>query len=178
MNDLTTRGHRRKRGGARAVLTLAALLAGTTLGGFAPASASDAAASGGTGASSPLVRSPKLAGPDIPTGATALGALPGTQSLQLEVALAPSDPGGLNRLLNEIDDPSSPEYHQWLAPGQFQTLFGPSASSVADVETWLRSKGITDVSFSGLAVSATAPASTVTAAFGTPAPDRTHQRRR
>jgi subtilase family serine protease len=124
-----------------------------------------AAAQGGQ---SPLVRSPNLAAPDVPSGSTPEGSLPGGQSLQLLVSLAPSNQAGLQQLLMDEQDPSSPEYHDWLAPGQFDPQFGPSPSSVSAVETWLRGKGISDLTFSGLAVSATASASTVTAGLGTP----------
>jgi subtilase family serine protease len=117
---------------------------------------------------SPLVRSPSLAAPNVVAGSSADGVLPSTQQVQFQVALAPSNPTGIHRLLAQLNDPSSPEYHHWLKPGQFETTFGPSTASVSAVESWLRGRGITDIHFSGFAVTASATAATVTSALGTP----------
>ncbi len=153
----------------RRALTNRHILAGLALVGLV---ASALVASGGPFASaqgpSPLVRSPSLAARNVVTGSLADGVLPPTQRVQFQVALAPTDQSGIDRLLAELDDPSSPEYHHWLQPGQFDAMFGPSSASVDAVEGWLRGRGITDVHFSGFAVTASATAATVTSALGTP----------
>lgn len=51
----------------------------------------------------------------------------------------------LKQLLAEQRDPSSPEYHHWLTPAEFGARFGPSASDVATVETWLASQGFSNI---------------------------------
>jgi hypothetical protein len=87
--------------------------------------------------------------------------------LSLSVVLPPSNNGELQTLLRNLYDPSSPEYHQWLKPGQFDTEFGPSATDVTAVESWLHNRGFNSTSLSGSAISVSASASTVSSAFGT-----------
>src|ERR1051326_2193759 len=47
----------------------------------------------------------------------------------------------LERLLAEQQDPSSPNYHQWLTPEQYADRFGLSQSDLDKIKTWLRSEG-------------------------------------
>jgi subtilase family serine protease len=47
----------------------------------------------------------------------------------------------LDALLAAQQDPSSQEYHRWLSPQQFRSLFAPDQSSVASVSGWLRAQG-------------------------------------
>ena len=103
-----------------------------------------------------------------PAGAAALGAVPGTSQIDFDVLLAPSHQGELQSLYHDLYDRSSPLYHQWLRPGQYMQMFGPSSSEVAAVESWLRSKGLTDLTHSGLSVKASGSASQVSSALGTP----------
>jgi uncharacterized protein (TIGR03437 family) len=49
----------------------------------------------------------------------------------------------LDRLLVEMQDPSSPNFHKWLSPEEFGQRFGPSANDIAQVSTWLKSQGLT-----------------------------------
>ena len=49
----------------------------------------------------------------------------------------------LDKLLQEQQDPSSPQYHQWLTPGQFATEFGLAEADVTKVKDWLTSQGFT-----------------------------------
>ena len=50
---------------------------------------------------------------------------------------------GLDQLLAEQRDPSSPNYHNWLTPEQYADRFGLSAADLARVAAWLRSAGFT-----------------------------------
>src|ERR1017187_492444 len=52
-----------------------------------------------------------------------------------------SQQSALEQLLAEQQDPTSPNYHNWLTPEQFADRFGLSASDVAKVTDWLRSQG-------------------------------------
>jgi subtilase family serine protease len=47
----------------------------------------------------------------------------------------------LTALLAQQQNPSSPQYHQWLTPAQFGQLFGPAAADIASITAWLSSQG-------------------------------------
>ena len=102
-----------------------------------------------------------------PVGAAALGAVPATSQITFDVVLSPSHQSELQTMYHDLYDPSSPLYHQWLRPGQYMQLFGPSTGEVASVESWLRAKGLTDVARSGLSIKASGSASQVSSALGT-----------
>jgi subtilase family serine protease len=55
-----------------------------------------------------------------------LSPLPATQSLRLDVVLPLRNQAGLDRLLQEIYDPSSPLYRHFLTVSEFTAQFGPS----------------------------------------------------
>jgi len=68
--------------------------------------------------------------------------------------------GELERLLQEQQDPASPNYRRWLSPEQFAQRFAPDAEDVASVTGWLKSRGFkvekvsrgrTSINFSGSA---------------------------
>ena len=114
------------------------------------------------------VRPQSLSPGSPPAGAAALGAVPGASQIAIDVVLSPSHQSELQTMYHDLYDPSSPLYHQWLRPGQYMQLFGPSNSEVAAVKSWLGSKGLTDITRSGLSVKASGSASQVTSALGTP----------
>jgi hypothetical protein len=47
----------------------------------------------------------------------------------------------LDTLLDQQQDKSSPNFHQWLTPAQFGQQFGPSDADIATITTWLQSHG-------------------------------------
>lgn len=49
----------------------------------------------------------------------------------------------LDKLLEEQQDPNSPNYHNWLTPEQFAEQFGMSDTDLAKIEDWLTSRGFT-----------------------------------
>lgn len=49
----------------------------------------------------------------------------------------------LDRFLKQQQDPSSPNYHQWLTPEQYADRFGMTQSDLAKVSAWLKSQGLT-----------------------------------
>ena len=53
----------------------------------------------------------------------------------------PEQQAALDRFLADLQDPSSPQYHQWLSPEQFGARFGPADADLATVTSWLRSHG-------------------------------------
>lgn len=49
----------------------------------------------------------------------------------------------LNRLLDDLQDPASPNFRRWLTPEQFGARFGATANDLAQITVWLRSQGLT-----------------------------------
>ena len=52
-----------------------------------------------------------------------------------------SQQSDLQQLLQQQQDPSSPNYHRWLTPEQYAERFGVSASDAAKIAGWLTSQG-------------------------------------
>src|SRR3984957_16591678 len=55
---------------------------------------------------------------------------------------SPSQEATLEQLLDQQQDQSSPNYHQWLTPQQFGQQFGPSDQDIQKVLSWLQSHGL------------------------------------
>ncbi len=55
-----------------------------------------------------------------------IGQLPATQTLRFDIVLPLRDRAGLQNFVQEIQDPASPAYHQFLTPQEFTARFGPS----------------------------------------------------
>ena len=47
----------------------------------------------------------------------------------------------LRKLIDQMHDPISPNYHQWLTPGQFGAQFGPAPSDIQQITAWLQGHG-------------------------------------
>jgi pro-kumamolisin-like protein/Big-like domain-containing protein len=54
---------------------------------------------------------------------------------------SPQQESALEQLLDQQQDQSSPNYHQWLTPQQFGQQFGPSDQDIQKVLSWLQSHG-------------------------------------
>ncbi|HEY4950775.1 MAG TPA: Ig-like domain repeat protein [Candidatus Acidoferrales bacterium] len=54
---------------------------------------------------------------------------------------SPSQEATLEQLLDQQQDQSSPNYHQWLTPQQFGQQFGPSDQDIQTITSWLQSHG-------------------------------------
>ncbi len=54
---------------------------------------------------------------------------------------SPAQEAALEQLLDQQQDQSSPNYHQWLTPQQFGQQFGPSDQDIQTITTWLQSHG-------------------------------------
>lgn len=74
----------------------------------------------------------------------------------------------LQTLLAAQQDPTSPQYHQWLTPDQFAARFGVADSDIAKVETWLQAEGfsVDRVARSRNHINFSGQASQVAQAFG------------
>ncbi|HTC22332.1 MAG TPA: S53 family peptidase, partial [bacterium] len=64
--------------------------------------------------------------PDALATAPRVGPLDDSAQMNLVIGLPLRDEAGLKRLLNEIYDPKSPQYHHYLTPDQFNERFGPA----------------------------------------------------
>jgi subtilase family serine protease len=62
--------------------------------------------------------------------------------------LAPAQQSALEKLLEDQQDPDSPDYHKWLTPEKYAARFGMSADDLAKVSSWLKSQGLTVDGFS------------------------------
>ena len=73
-----------------------------------------------------------------------LGAVPDALSLpHLQLLLKrPADrQAALQRYINELHDPRSPNFHHWLTIGQIGTDYGPASADIDVVTRWLRAAG-------------------------------------
>lgn len=83
-----------------------------------------------------------------------------TQMTHVRLVLSRSSDqqAALDAYLVALQDKSSPNYHKWLTPEQFGSLYGPAASDVSTIVAWLESHGLkleavsagrTNIAFSG-----------------------------
>jgi subtilase family serine protease len=75
----------------------------------------------------------------------------------------------MEQYIEELHNPKSANYHQWLTPAQFAEHFGVSQTDVASVSAWLQSKGFTinGVAPTGLQIEFSGTAGQVRNAFNT-----------
>ena len=92
---------------------------------------------------------------------------PPYQSLQMEIYLKPRNQAQLQQLLQDQQNPKSPNYHKWLTPDEYAQQFGPTAADVSQVTNWLTSQGfgVTSASASQRRVTFTGNVSTAQTAF-------------
>jgi len=99
--------------------------------------------------------------------AQSLGRLSATQIVQLDVVLPLSDQAGLDAFLNDLYDPASPSYRNFLTVGQFTERFGPSQEEYDAVVRFANANGFTVVGGTrdGMDVQIKGPVSAVEKAF-------------
>lgn len=102
-----------------------------------------------------------------PAGAEPIGRLPASQILQLAISLPLRNQAQLNALLAQIEDPTSPNYHQYLSSAQFREQFGPTVEQYRQVIAFVKSHGftITHTSRSRQLLNVSGPASAVEQTF-------------
>ena len=69
--------------------------------------------------------------------------LPATNSLNLAIGLPFRNQDALNKLLAEIYDPASTNYHRYLTPEQFTAQFGPTESDYQSLINFAKTNGLT-----------------------------------
>jgi uncharacterized protein (TIGR03437 family) len=81
--------------------------------------------------------------------------------------LRPAD--GLEAFLDDLQSPSSPNFHKWLTPEQFGDRFGLTGNDLGKITSWLRASGFTvnDVARGRHWIAFSGTAAQVSAAFRT-----------
>lgn len=64
-------------------------------------------------------------------------------NVKLFLVPSPSQVKALKQLLEEQQDPKSPNFHKWLTPQQYADRFGLSHNDVRKATAWLKSQGLT-----------------------------------
>jgi subtilase family serine protease len=152
----------------RAGVALTAAVLVTLGSGLAMGSAGAATGPGGTGATGD-VRLPGPA-PTLPSGAAVVGPSTPSNQVTAAVSLEPRDPAALQAFVTAVSTPGSPQFHHYLAAGQFGSTFGPTASTVAATRSWLASSGLQvgPTSASGLLIPVSGTVATMEQAFAVP----------
>ena len=78
-----------------------------------------------------------------PAGAKLIGRMPGSQQLSLAIGLPLRNQKQLHTLLQQLEDPASPNYHQYLTVAQFTEQFGPTVVEYQQVIGFAQSHGLT-----------------------------------
>jgi subtilase family serine protease len=73
---------------------------------------------------------------------TAVARLPASQQLYLSIGLPLRNPEALTSLLQQIYDPSSPSYHQFLTLAQFKNRFCPSEQDYLALIEFAKTNGL------------------------------------
>jgi subtilase family serine protease len=102
-------------------------------------------------------------------GAVALGRVPGSQRIDLDVALRPRDPAALASFVAGVSDPRSAEFRRYLPRGAFGSVFGATTATVRTTVATLRSLGfhVGSVSNNHLVVNVSSTVATAERAFDT-----------
>jgi hypothetical protein len=100
------------------------------------------------------------------------GLIPGDTRLEhltLVLRRSPQKQKVFERFLQELQDPSSPNYHRFLSPVQVGKKFGPAQHDIEAVTGWLRSQGlrVNSVANSRMTIDFSGTASLVGSAFAT-----------
>ncbi len=77
-----------------------------------------------------------------PANAQVIGRLPGAQHLNLAIALPLRNQDQLDRLLQQLYDPASPNYRRFLTVEQFTQQFGPTIADCQRVITFAQAHGL------------------------------------
>ena len=78
----------------------------------------------------------------VPATTDARTGLYQSSAMSVEVVLAPQHQAQLNALLASVYTPGSQDYQQWLAKGQFDARFAPTAAAQSAVASYLRGAGL------------------------------------
>jgi kumamolisin len=80
--------------------------------------------------------------PEVAAGrAQFVGQLPANQTLRFDMVLPLRDRAGLQSFVQEVNDPASPSYHQFLTPQEVTARFGPSQEDWDTVVAFAKASG-------------------------------------
>ncbi len=101
-----------------------------------------------------------------------LGAVPGSlplEHIQLVLRRTPERQAAFDSMVQALNQPGSPSFHQWLTPDEVGSAFGPSASDLAAVTAYLQAQGFTvnRVGHAGTYIDFSGTAATAREAFRT-----------
>ena len=65
------------------------------------------------------------------------------EHLMLQLRRAPEQEQALEKYLDELEDPKSPNYHHWLTAQEFGERYGLAGRDLAKITGWLQSHGLT-----------------------------------
>src|SRR5271157_4476866 len=74
-----------------------------------------------------------------------VGRLPATQTMRFDIVLALRHQPELENFLQELYDPSSPSYKQYVTPKQFTERFGPSQEDYDALVAFAKANGFKSV---------------------------------
>jgi len=100
--------------------------------------------------------------------------------LTLTLRRTPERQAAFEMLLHAQQDPTSPDYHRWLTPGEIGERFGASQRDIDAIAAWLRSQGldVDGISASRTRLRFSGEAARVAAAFATGLQYRSDGKRR
>ena len=97
------------------------------------------------------------------------GAAAATDVKSISVALAVRNQAALDAFVAGVADPKNANFRKFITPAQFAATYGQTPAAIAQVVSYLQSKGlsITTVHANGLLISAKGTNAQIAAAFGT-----------
>ncbi len=105
--------------------------------------------------------------PAIAANLTPLGALEADKRIKIEISLPLRNKVSLDALIEELYDPQSPKYRQYLTPAEFNAAFGPTDADLQSVVAFAVSNNLTIVNSTSdrRLLYVTAPVSTIEQLF-------------
>jgi len=86
----------------------------------------------------------------------------------LQLRRSPQQEQALEKLIDQLHDPHSPNYHQWLTTAKFGQTFGLAQQDLSTIRTWLESHGFVVTPYpNGMLMDISGTAGQVRAAFHT-----------
>jgi subtilase family serine protease len=90
------------------------------------------------------------------------------EHMQMLLNRPPEMQAALNQLVEDLHNPASPMFHQWLTAAQFEARFNPSREDVAAVTEWLQVHGfVVNAQVNGIILDFSGTAGQIRAAFHT-----------
>ncbi len=91
------------------------------------------------------------------------------EHMLLQLRRAPEQQDALEKYLEEVEDPGSPNYHHWLTADEFGARYGLAAQDLAAISNWLKSHGfaVNRIYPNGIVIDFSGTAGQVSAAFHT-----------